>query len=67
MAKKSGDEKGSRGAKASGNLTEGKAIRNSVFDGKISKISRVKYNARTGMLTVGSYRRRSPHMKVTKR
>ena len=37
MAKKSGDEKGSRGAKASGNLTEGKAIRNSVFDGKISK------------------------------
>ena len=67
MAKKSGGRKGSRSAKADQSAAERRAELKAYYD-KIAKvIPRMHYNARTGTLTVGSYRSVDPDMKVTKK
>ena len=67
MAKKTGGRNGSRSAKADQSEAERRAELKAYYD-KIAKvIPRVHYSARTGTLTVGSYRRVDPDMKVTKK
>ena len=68
MAKKSSGGKGSRSAKTDQSVDEIFRAKHAAYYESIAKvIPRMHYNARTGMLTVGSYRRVSPHMKVTKK
>ena len=68
MAKKSGGRKGSRSAKTGQSADEiFRAELNAYFESIAKVIPGMHYSARTGMLRVGSYRRVSPHMKVTKK
>ena len=68
MAKKSGGGKGSRSAKTDQSKDESFRAKQAAYFESIAKVMpRMHYNARTGMLRVGSYRRVSPHMKVTKK
>ena len=68
MAKKSDEGKDSRSAKTGQSAVEIFRAKHAAYYESIAKvIPRMHYNARTGMLRVGSYRRVSPHMKVTKK
>ena len=67
MAKKSGGGKDSRSAKTDQSAAERRAELKAYYDKIAEVIPRLHYSARTGMLTVGKYRRRSPYMTITKR
>ena len=67
MAKKSGGRKDSRSAKTDQSEAERRAELKAYYDRIAKVIPRMHYNARTGMLTVGSYRGVITDMKVTKR
>ena len=67
MVKKSGGRKGSRSAKADQSEAERRAELKAYYDRIAKVIPRMHYSARTGTLTVGSYRSVDPDMKVTKR
>ena len=67
MAKESGAGKGSRSAKTGKSATAGKTDLDRYFERIATVIPRMRYNARTKTLTVGKYRRVSPHVDVTKR
>ena len=68
MAKKSRGGKGSRSAKTDQSADESFRARQAAYFESIAKvIPGMHYSARTGTLRVGSYRRVSPHMKVTKK
>ena len=67
MAKKTGGGKGSRSEKTGKSATASKAKRTADFDRISNVIPRMHYNARTGTLIVGKYRRDDLHMNVTKR
>ena len=68
MARKSGGGKDSRSAKTGQSAVEIFRANHAAYYQSIAKVTpRMHYNARTGMLRVGSYRRVSPHMKVTKK
>lgn len=62
MAKKSDEGKGNFGAETS----KAKRISTLPSKGKGESLAKSYRNPRTGMLVVGKYRRRSPHMTVTK-
>ena len=67
MAKKTGGGKGSRSAKTDQSEAERRAELKAYYDRIAKVIPRMHYSARTGTLTVGSYRSVDPDMKVTKR
>ena len=67
MAKKTGGGKGSRSAKADQSEAERRAELKAYYDRIAKIIPRMHYNARTGTLTVGKFRRENLHMSVTKR
>ena len=67
MAKKTGSGKGSRSAKTDQSEAERRAELKAYYDRIAKIIPRMHYNARTGTLTVGKFRRDNLHMSVTKR
>ena len=68
MAKKTGGSKGSRSAKTGQSAVERFKAEHAAYYESIAKvIPRMHYSARTGTLTVGSYRSVDPDMKVTKK
>ena len=68
MAKKPGGGKDSHSAKTDQSADESFRAKHAAYYESIAEIfPQMHYNARTGMLRVGSYRRVSPHMKVTKK
>ena len=67
MAKKSDGGKGSRSAKTGQSATASNAKQDEYLEKMASVIPRMRYNARTGTLIVGSYRRDNLNMNVTKR
>ena len=67
MAKKPGGGKGSRSAKTDQSEAERRAELKAYYDRIAKIIPRMHYNARTGTLTVGKFRRDNLHMSVTKR
>lgn len=67
MAKKPGGGKGSRSAKTDQSEAERRAELKAYYDRIAKIIPRMHYNARTGTLTVGKFRRENLHMSVTKK
>ena len=67
MAKKPGGGKDSRSAKTDQSEAERRAELKAYYDRIAKIIPRMHYNARTGTLTVGKFRRENLHMSVTKK
>ena len=67
MAKKTGGGKGSRSAKTDQSEAERREELKAYYDRIAKVIPRMHYNARTGTLTVGKFRRENLHMSVTKK